>query len=375
MSFWLGGWLIVLPLLRIPSLFESYETPKAFGVILLTLGWVAIAIVSGGLYMGKLGGIAKASLSLLVILIGSSLYNQVGGSSWWGNPYRMDGLLTLSCLIVLALGTGSPSWPGTRVITRAAAIGSTIIALINIVQYPAAFFYEGFGNPNILVGYLVVALPFTYEMLRSVKGYWSGVWMMALLLQASVILLARSWGGVLGLLIFTALVVIKKWRAWHILSVVVVGLIVVGGYFYHFRINLLPAEIVSESRERILFKGLLAIKEKPLTGWGYAQFSRAFNTIDWPFHFYTEAYVDRAHSSLLEIGVAGGLGSLVIYLFIIGQTLLVLWKNQDRSSHVMAMVVVLYLVHSQTNVTSVVEDLLFWLGVGTAIALKRPTNS
>jgi hypothetical protein len=73
---------------------------------------------------------------------------------------------------------------------------------------------------------------------------------------------------------------------------------------------------------------------------------------------------------LTEYAVAGGIPALVLYAYITLTTAKVLLVDKSRAAKMLGLTVVLYMVHSQTNVTSVAEDWLFFVGVGEAIRIQ-----
>jgi len=125
----------------------------------------------------------------------------------------------------------------------------------------------------------------------------------------------------------------------------------------------------AESRERIVVKGLLAFSKKPLLGWGWANFDHAFESVDWPMKLDSDVYVDKAHSNLLEILVTAGILGFIIYLLIIFRTLILLFDKK-----VFFLTFLLFLFHSQTNVISINEEMMFWLILAIAAGGKKLKN-
>ncbi|MFZ2199403.1 MAG: O-antigen ligase family protein, partial [Microgenomates group bacterium] len=146
---------------------------------------------------------------------------------------------------------------------------------------------------------------------------------------------------------------------------------VLGLYYAESRVNLVPSQILAESRERIFMKGFLAFAKKPVFGWGWAQYSQIFAQTDWPVHYSAEPYVDRAHSSILEVALGGGIIAVSIYLFLISSAIYKLVLSKGEFAKIVGVMLVVYLVHSQTNVTSVAEELFMWYAIGIAITLDR----
>ncbi|MBX4205730.1 hypothetical protein KW795_00865, partial [Candidatus Microgenomates bacterium] len=89
---------------------------------------------------------------------------------------------------------------------------------------------------------------------------------------------------------------------------------------------------------------------------------------------YHDVYVDKAHSNILEsFATTGlvGLSSYIILLFVIGLTLFNRYRIQkDDWNKLLFFVFLMYLYHSQTNITSIAEEIVFWFIVGTLLIIK-----
>ena len=286
----------------------------------------------------------KQKISLIVVIlpllfllatVSSSLINGVWPHSLWGNYWRGDGLLTLihfiALLLILKLMPIRPSE-----ILRAIGAGSLLLSLWvlweNIrllIGHQAVPNWHGvigvsFNQPVFLAGYLAVTLP-------AVSGFWR-------IIPVLAIILTRVWGGYLGIFLLAARKT-PRLAGGLILLVMLAALV---GKIGHYLESGLWAKN-AEARERIVMKGLLAWKQKPLLGWGWANF----------------VYVDKAHSGLLEVLVTTGIVGFGFYLAIIGLML-------KRLSGNFLLMLVIWLVHSQTNVISISEELLFWILLGVA---------
>ena len=84
-----------------------------------------------------------------------------------------------------------------------------------------------------------------------------------------------------------------------------------------------------------------------------------------------DIYLDKAHSSILEVFATTGIIGLSIYLCIIIyvlRRLFLLAFQTDRSQQLwyktILLVFLLFLFHSQTNVISIAEELYFWFVIG-----------
>jgi O-antigen ligase len=127
---------------------------------------------------------------------------------------------------------------------------------------------------------------------------------------------------------------------------------------------LTPSGYSYESRERIFRLAIESIKSKPVFGWGLTNVDYATEAFDWPVTVYNDVHIDKAHSNLLEIFVTTGITGGIIYLLILKKV----WNNLSEKT--LKTVFVLYLIHSQTNVISIAEEVIFWLIVGVAISQK-----
>jgi len=79
------------------------------------------------------------------------------------------------------------------------AAGSLTVSMLAIVGWTTTF-----GQPNFLAGYLTVTLPFIWETLRN---RWSKI---AVIFPIAAIVITKSWGGILGIIIFFIYLIAKK---------------------------------------------------------------------------------------------------------------------------------------------------------------------
>lgn len=346
--------LILLPFVYSKYSFSPYEIPKTW-----VLGLVALLSAGSFFYRVRLQSSEQRSSPILIALLTlwgwllfSSLTSGHFWQSWAGNYYRADGLMTLTAMMIVGL-----CFKPEKSLWRGIGWGSVLLSLLTLWQGGETAL--NMGNPNFLAGYLAVTLPLT-----SVVGI---VWVVP---QLVAIGLLKSWGGALcGLLFVVGGLLWKKPKLMHVMMLVA-GL----GFGWLYRADQIRQNpqgvVVAEGRERIWTKGVMAVGQKPVMGWGWAQFGRAFKQIDWPVHYFADAHVERTHASLLEYGVAGGIPALLLYLYLAFTASCVLLKDGSPTHKMLGLVVVLYMIHSQTNVTSVAEDWLFFAGVGEAIRIQ-----
>lgn len=345
------GWLL-LGLLIQPFVF--HELPRVWFI----QRWIEVLVLIGLIVFIKCPKKQVIDTKILAAVIGffmTAVMASILGVDWprslWGNYYRGDGLITLAHFMALWLiSLLLPPRPGK--VLAAIGTGSLLVSgwvLINyfrlLILHQSVPNWQGvvgvsFNQPVFLAGYLAVALP-------AVSGRWR-------IFPILAIILTRAWGGYLGILLLAARK-IPRLAGGLILLVMLAALIGrVGDYVKSGR-----WAKNAEARERIVMKGLLAWQKRPVFGWGWANFDQAFQSVNWPEKYNTDIYVDKAHSGLLEVLVTTGIVGLGFYLAMI---ILML----KRLSGYYLLMLVIWLVHSQTNVISVSEELLFWILLGVS---------
>ncbi len=322
------------------------------------------------------------SIAFLLTTIISSISGMNFHKSVIGNYYRADGLFTLThfyILLFFLLLYFKKNWLGN--IFKVIAYTNLILNIWVITNYLLSFFtkpfitsWDGaiginFGNPNFLSGYLLVTLPFTLHLYKNKKNR---LFKIAFVFQIIAIFLTQSWAGILGSILYVSYIVLNKDRnlkAWLIATFII--LIATISFIKNYQQTFENDRLVAESRERIFVKGLLAFKKRPIFGWGWANFDYAFESIDWPIKIHNDAYVDKAHSNILEMLVTTGLVGFIFYLGLLYKVGRNLYFFKSVYSKYLLATFFLYILHSQTNITSISEELIFWILAG--ISLKVTT--
>lgn len=382
--------LFLLPFVHWPKSPIPFETPR----VLFFQRWVEILGLVGVIRLINGGGKeVKEKTSRLVYLIlifvlvavVSSLLGTDLAKSFWGNYYRGDGLLTLIHLIGLfcfLLLFWEKSWEGPLVATLAGGsiFLSLLVLVIGLKVWLFGIFGWGvwslkkeigatFGQPNFLAGYLLVTLPFVWGWFKE-KRRAVGIVGAGTAGVISAILLTQSRAGLLGVFLFFLFLLLSKGKKKLFLLVLIAAVGIIGVIWGIRKTGEGRGEVmVAESRSRIFTKGVLALGQRPAIGWGWANFDYAFEAINWPIKFEKDVYVDKAHSHLLEVLVTTGFLGLLSYLGIIAAALKLLYKNRSRVFYrTVGLSFLLFLFHSQTNVVSISEEMIFWLILGILAA-------
>lgn len=353
--------IFILPYLILPNYFSPYEPIKVYFIIIWSVILAMLSKDRSGHNLSR--PLIMGVLSLITLVWVSSIINGNLNSAIYGNIYRADGLIALCAMLLISLGFAQ-NWNSTH------AKYLTLIARVNAIVIPIlAFSFSQlawlFGNPVIMTGYLVMLTP--YILFTNNNSRWDLFWkIICLLFVTSTIIYVQAWGALLALLVVIAL---KKIRTnWKFIFAVFLAILIVGGAYYLENHN---RGFTSESRQRILVKGIIAVWQRPIIGWGWSNFARAFTEIDYPEYYKIDAYVDRPHSSILDYGVAGGIPTLLMFLYVIFLSGKQLLNSSHDDKSLWLAVLILYLIHSQTNVTSITEDLFLWLTIGRATQIKQ----
>ncbi len=371
-SFFLG--LCLLPFFWWPWTRISFEVPKVW----LFWGWVDLLFLELLVLQPKLLKqriLDKGFLILvgawLIWLFLSSLMGANFSKSWWGNPFRLDGLMTVCHLIGLSLWVQlcwQKSWEKWLV---AVLVGtSTLLSGWLVINGLATGL--SFGQPNFLAGYLLVTLPWllwAWHLQRNIKQRWAigGV----IGLQVVAIVLTQSFGSLLGVVLLGVSWLLLRYRRLG-LSLLLAGIMVVfflasSWLYYRDQFN-------AESRDRILTQVISGSLKRPLSGWGWANVDYAFQAGQPPLPRQHDIYVDKAHSHLLEMwattGLIGLVGYVAIWWYLLSKLKTALNSKPLSKTKpnwwwiAVATTMVVFLFHTQTNIVSINEELLFWILVG-----------
>lgn len=308
--------------------------------------------------------------------------------SFWGNYWRADGLITLFHLVglfFLLFLFWNDTWQKPTFLAIAlGSIGTSIWAIstyfaIHVLNFGWLDVWRGpigvsFGQPNFLAGYLTITFPFLAYFAYAQKGKLRFLWIITILIQFAAIAATLSKGGALGIAAFVlgTLFIITNKTKWAILLILAIAF---GGISYLLFLLAQPSTLgqlehgkgfIFEGRPRIFVKALIASESRPLTGWGWANFDYAFQSVDWPVKIEKDAYVDKAHTTILEILVTTGVIGLVFYLLVVGYSFFKFYylsKENDWYKFAFLSLLLIF-IHQQTNITSIAEDVVFWLLLG-----------
>lgn len=332
---------LFLPLAINPWGNNYYELPKFlsfafFTQLLLIVYWRQILTSFEKLLKQKLGILV---LLLFFWLIVTSVFGVSWSQSLLGNYYRQQGLLFLlySFLFFLLVKEVSLDKLSKKEKERLAVVvcsGAILAAL-----------FKTFGHPVFQGGYLLLTLPFSFYLFKKNKYYFP-----LFLIQLSLIYLSGS-----RLALFLGFLVLafyffkfKKKRLAFFLLLLLLGFL-----------PLLKSTSPYENRFQIWSVGTRAFREKPIAGWGWANFEFAHNDSLLETDIGLEHLkIDKAHNLFLEVVVASGLPGLVLSLTIVYLTVKRLWlktrKGRDWDQAIF-LSSLLWLIRASINPLSIAE--------------------
>jgi len=387
--------LVILPFVFWPFSPIPFEIPRVFfvhrAIELLAVSGLIILLTHPKNILQKT--LVVPLILYTLIATASLLWSINWQKSVVGNVYRADGLITLWRLSGFALLLGSlwkQKYSDTFSISvTLGAIGVSVLTISSYLLHTVGItffsdwqgtFGSTFGQPNFLGGYLVVTVPFCLYLYKKMKSNHLYFVKISLAVQIIALLLTGSLGSIgTVVMIFIGSFILRKnysFKNGRLVAGGIVILLLLSFSLIFALQNRLPVTTNAESRGRIFTKLAIASAQKPLLGWGWANVDLAFSSIDWPYKFNNDVYVDKAHSTLLEIFVTTGLIGFCVYIVFLCMLLTILWKkSREKPSQTwwqtLLLVTIGYIVHTQTNVTGIAEEFLFWCVVGIIAADTR----
>lgn len=387
----LAAGFVALPIVYWSSFPVAHEVPKVFFV----MAWVIVLFLSAsavhlrrGIFSSVLDRKGQKLLfAFFAVVAVASAFGADPGKSFWGNYWRRDGIVTMIFLFLFALLVGV-GWRRrfrrivALAITAGAAFsvalsGKEIVALLadplRYASHPGVG--SVFGQPAFMGGYLAVSMPFALYALIHARGFFQRTLFGTLTAVLLAGVIASKTDGALASLMIASLVLValRARRAVRLFfsATAIAALLAAGIFMYKQSVRFEPQKL-AESRLRIYTKGVLAWKKRPWLGFGWANFDYAFASVDWPFPFVADAYVDKAHGHLLEVLVTTGAVGGTLYLLFLAHVVGVSFRHRESVwAQATQVALLVFLVHAQTNVISVSEEAVFWFLAGLTLYTRR----
>ncbi len=355
--------LFIVPFVFAPWSERVFEIPRVifftyFVDILLVLAVARLRFIKPRKF--------DISIIVLVVLfvIWSTFTALIGvdsSKSFLGNAYRLDGLLTLYSLCIyffVIVLYWRRDW--TSKVLHTYSYSSVILgawSIIEFIHHPNIEPSLSFGHKAFLASYLCVTLPFLKK------------WQIPIVSIA--ILTTRTMSGIIGLLFFVLFKILNylRYSQKKIIVLTTCLSIILASMFLMVRE---PQRSLFDNRERIFMKAVAGFSQRPIVGWGWANFDYIFRSVDWPIHFQSDIIVDKAHSSILEVLTTTGIVGFILYASVF---LMLLSKLcSDPSNHQMISAVIIYMIIAQTNIGSITQDIFYWTMLGIISSSREDTK-
>jgi O-antigen ligase len=365
-------WIAVAPLFVIPflalyvsnDLYFPFITGKNFIFRMLVevsvAGW-AVLMIADRRYRPRFSWIMVSFVLLIGWMAIADSHAVNPHKAFWSNFERMDGFVALAHILALFLVMGSVftvdrlwrRWWLTFISAAAIVCAYGLFQLLGAaaIHQSSNRLDASLGNAEYLAGYLLLTLGITlWQALesRSKEQAWLRYALLALAVLETVVLVGTlTRGTVVGLVGAAAFGAV----AWAFLAegksrrnaAVVLGVLIVlvGGLF-----SLRNAPIVTENPSLQRFASIFSLrealgtrlviwdmaiegaKERPLLGWGHDGYNYIFNRYYEPSLYAQEPWFDRAHNIYLDWLVAGGIPALILFLALMGATVLAVLRAE-----------------------------------------------
>lgn len=362
-----GNWAVV-----------TYEIPKVI-VFQWTVRFLTLALAVSFFTKPKRwkveNHLTKLVIGFTAVAIIASIFGENPTKSFVGNFYRNDGLITFLSLVGFAFIV-SYFWKEEFNLYLAEAVYwvSTFLSLFFLASPITPQFSginaAGFGNSVFLAGYLLTSLPLSFYYVREKSNKYLRL---GLLVQVISLFFMNATAAIVVLFVYVLMLVKRyvKIKAKNLL-IVCLGLAVflTGAAWLRNYYTQSTSSLIAEGRARIFINGWQGYTARPLLGYGWSNFDAAFQKGSWPIKLNNDVYVDRAHAEFLEVLVTTGIVGFGIYIcFVFG-----IYKRLRNASKTdwgftLFSIFIIYILHSQTNVISITEQILFWLVVGYSLKI------
>jgi putative inorganic carbon (hco3(-)) transporter len=197
------------------------------------------------------------------------------------------------------------------------------------LSFLPASLYERFSilvsdtvHPNVMAGNLAMFFPvtiglltFSWKWLSRLERSWT---LVAALSIGAVVVLTKSRGAWLSLVVVLVLIALLRWRKWSLLGLMIpLGMLVYYGFSSPALEMLASADALGgiQGRLEIASRAIYMIRDFPFTGIGMGSFNEVADLL-YPFFLFSPEEIVHAHNLFLQIGVDLGLPGLIAWLSI-----------------------------------------------------------
>lgn len=410
---WLLLLVAVTPLLYIGGVYYPFVVPKViYFRTLVELVVVLLVIYAVYTRDGLPLAIFKKKITWVpLVFLGFSYISALFGldfyHSFWSIFERMDGLVTLTHLIVyfyaVLLVFNKEDWQKFFVVNGVVAV---LVGLYAVLQHYGFSWFQDtadarvrgtIGNAAFLASYLGIMFFLALYLAREAKTVlMRRLWWCGAGLSLIVILLTQTRGAIVAggvslvvFLVWWALTTSeKKYKRYAIIGLVLIALLGIFGYAYRtsLRSSSIPAvariasisldDPTTKSRLFIWGNSLSAFTEHPILGYGMENFEYVYNQFYDP-QMIAEEWFDRSHNVYIDQLIHNGAIGFVLYLVMLLYALYVAGKYVSRDKYVGFVFFFLLLTYALQNFfvfDALSSAFLFWAIFAFLIFLTREVS-
>ena len=336
------------------SMFFPFITGKNFAfriiVEIALAAWVILALYEPQ-YRPRFSWIAFFGFGLLVVMFFANLFGEYAPKSFWSNFERMDGYVTLVHFYIyfLMVGTMLTTEKLWNRFFNTTIVAALLVAFYGFAQLAGQIdisqggwrITSTLGNSTYMAVYMLFHVFITAWMFMKARSKWARYGYLAIgLLFAFLLIRTATRGTTLGLigggllsLLYIAIFSRGHKRIRRLAIGGLIALVLTVGVFVTAKdtafvenspvLSRFASISLSEGDVRFMIWGIAweGVKERPILGWGQANFNYVFNEHYDPRLYNAESWYDRVHNIVLDWLIAGGILGAFFYFGILGSAL------------------------------------------------------
>jgi O-antigen ligase len=421
---YLTGFFVILclPLVALPPYFFQPDWAKAIifrSIVAIMLFALFVQFLSKNNIKERLqtaiatfrkNPILWALGALFLVFLLASIFSVDPLFSFWGSPYRGGGFVTFAFLFAFAIIAfwilKKEDWKKAFIICISVGVLVSLIALIQFYGISNPIFSNisrpsaTLGNPITLGIYLSILFFICLSFLISEKNKaWKIFYGLSLIIFIHAILITASRAAFLGVILGIILFFLSFSKGNKYLKISLIAFLILATGFLAY-VNLIGKfpdfleqnKVFSSVKPRLniakmfgdeRFKAWqtfgMAIKDRPILGWGPENQSIAFDKFYDP-NVTVSQWWDRAHNVFLDIAVQAGILGLLAYIFLFFALFRTLYKlkhnSQDNSEKIvitgLQSALLAYIVANLFSLDSMPSYILFFFIIAYTLKMSLP---
>jgi O-antigen ligase/tetratricopeptide (TPR) repeat protein len=355
----LGGLFTIpfLPLYVEYGFFFPFITGKGFAfriiVELIVIAWGVLLLLEPK-YRPQHSALLVIYGALVLWMMVANFLGVNPHKAFWSNFERMDGWVTLVHVFMFFVVSGSvltadklwQKWWQTFIVGAGIVSAYAVLQLAGLltIHQSGVRVDATVGNAAYLAAYLLFAIPVTIWQALMSKGNLRYALCVLALVEIVVLFATATRGALIGFVVATfAGLVYALWQSTGKGKKVIVSILLLCVTAVSLFVALKDTPFISGDptlsriasistkelgvRFTLWDMGITGAMERPLTGWGQEGFNYIYNANYKPELFAQEPWFDRAHNVYLDWFVAGGLPALLLFLALLGVTVVTLARK------------------------------------------------